>query len=172
MGCSTCPECWTFNKYPDTHAVGAAWMPRIVNVSHSLVSTFNTLGIREYLLTTLLSNGLLIPFSSPQTYWYYISTVRIEHFFVQCSQEIVVSAVADPRFQMRGQPQRCAYYYRPQTKFVKVMFLHLSVSHSVHRGKSTWAGTPRQVHPPGRHTPPGTYTPRQVTPWQCMLGYG
>ena len=26
------------------------------------------------------------------------------------------------------------YYYRPQTKFVKVMFLHLSVSHSVHRG--------------------------------------
>ena len=24
--------------------------------------------------------------------------------------------------------------YRPQTKFVKVMFLHLSVSHSVHRG--------------------------------------
>ena len=25
-------------------------------------------------------------------------------------------------------------YYRPQTKFVKVMFLHVSVSHSVHRG--------------------------------------
>ena len=25
-------------------------------------------------------------------------------------------------------------YYRPQTKFAKVMFLHLSVSHSVHRG--------------------------------------
>ena len=24
--------------------------------------------------------------------------------------------------------------YRPQTKFAKVMFLHLSVSHSVHRG--------------------------------------
>ena len=24
-------------------------------------------------------------------------------------------------------------YYRPQTKFAKVMFLHLSVSHSVHR---------------------------------------
>ena len=25
-------------------------------------------------------------------------------------------------------------YYRPQTKFAKVMFLHVSVSHSVHRG--------------------------------------
>ena len=25
------------------------------------------------------------------------------------------------------------YIYRPQTKFAKVMFLHLSVSHSVHR---------------------------------------
>ena len=25
-------------------------------------------------------------------------------------------------------------YYRPQTKFAKVMFLHLSVSHSVHGG--------------------------------------
>ena len=28
-------------------------------------------------------------------------------------------------------------YYRPQTKFEKVMFLHLSVSHSVHRGSPT-----------------------------------
>ena len=26
------------------------------------------------------------------------------------------------------------YFYRPQTKFAKVMFLHLSVNHSVHRG--------------------------------------
>ena len=25
-------------------------------------------------------------------------------------------------------------YYRPQTKFAKVMFLHVSVSHSVHTG--------------------------------------
>ena len=29
-------------------------------------------------------------------------------------------------------------YYRPQTKFAKVMFLHVSVSHSVHRGG--WVG--------------------------------
>ena len=64
-------------------------------------------------------------------------------------------------------------YYRPQTKFAKIMFLHLSVSHSVHRG----GGVPGQVHPPGtylpplgRHTPwahtlpPGRYTPGQVHP--------
>ena len=31
-------------------------------------------------------------------------------------------------------------YYRPQTKFAKVMFLHLSVSHSVHRGACVVAG--------------------------------
>ena len=30
-------------------------------------------------------------------------------------------------------------YYCPQMKFVKVMFLHLSVSHSVHRG-GAWQG--------------------------------
>ena len=41
--------------------------------------------------------------------------------------------------------------------------------HSVHRG-STWAGNPRQVHPPGRYIPIGRYTPwagtlpRQVPP--------
>ena len=27
----------------------------------------------------------------------------------------------------------CRDFYRPQTKFAKVMFLHLSISHSVHR---------------------------------------
>ena len=43
------------------------------------------------------------------------------------------------------------------------MFLHLSVSHSVHRG-STWAGTPPgQVHPRAG-TSPGRYNPRQVHP--------
>ena len=82
-------------------------------------------------------------------------------------------------------------YYRPQTKFAKVMFLNLSVSYSVHRGGSTWAGTPPlgrytpwQVHPPGQvhllaGTPPqagtphlGRYTPSgqvhplgRYTPW-------
>ena len=42
------------------------------------------------------------------------------------------------------------HYYRPQTKFAKVMFLHMSVCL---QGGSTWASTPRQVHPPGRYTP-------------------
>ena len=32
------------------------------------------------------------------------------------------------------------HFYRPQTKFAKVMFLHLSVSHSVHRGGRAWQG--------------------------------
>ena len=50
-------------------------------------------------------------------------------------------------------------FYRPQTKFAKVMFLHLSVSHSVHKGE----GVPGQVHPPGKYTPPGRFTP---SPWQ------
>ena len=64
------------------------------------------------------------------------------------------------------------HFYRPQTKFVKVMFLHLSVSHSVHRGEYL-----------GRYTPPGRYTPRQVhtlagtspsryTPWQVQSPLG
>ena len=42
--------------------------------------------------------------------------------------------------------------YRPQTKFGgKIMFLHLSVSHSVHRGvcvtDTAQANTPRQTSP-------------------------
>ena len=56
--------------------------------------------------------------------------------------------------------------YCLQTKFAKVIFLHLSVSHCVHRGVG---GVPGQVHPPGRYTPwagtpPGRYNPGQVHP--------
>ena len=69
--------------------------------------------------------------------------------------------------------------YRPQTKFAKVMFLHVTVCPQ--GGGSTWAGTPLagtppwQVHPPGRYTPsgqvpsplagtpPGRYTPQANT---------
>ena len=36
-----------------------------------------------------------------------------------------------PLFGLLIQP---TVYYRPQTKFAKVMLLHQSVSHSVHRG--------------------------------------
>ena len=53
----------------------------------------------------------------------------------------------------------------------KLMFLHLSVSHSVHRGVS--ASGPRgwdvATHPPGRHSPwadtPGQTPPGQTPPW-------
>ena len=47
-------------------------------------------------------------------------------------------------------------FYRPQTKFEKVMFLYLSVSHSIHRGE--YLG--RYTIPPGRYTPLGRYPPR------------
>ena len=54
-------------------------------------------------------------------------------------------------------------HYRPQTKFAKVMFLHLSVSHSVHRGggASVHAGsrpTSPGADPLGADTPPGANT--------------
>ena len=66
------------------------------------------------------------------------------------------------------------YFYRPQRSCGKVMFSHLSVSHSVHRGVSA-------THTPlGRHPLPSacwhTHPPAQcmlgyTPPAQCMLGY-
>ena len=65
-------------------------------------------------------------------------------------------------------------YYRPQTKFAKVMFLHVSVSHSVHRG-----GLPQCMlgyHPPRTRPPPQSRHPQsrppqeQTPPAQCILG--
>ena len=41
--------------------------------------------------------------------------------------------------------------YRPQTKFAKVMFLHLYVSHSIHRG--VFASVHAGIHSPGADTP-------------------
>ena len=63
------------------------------------------------------------------------------------------------------------HYYRPQTKFAKVMFLHLSVI--LFTGGSTWAGTS-----PGRYTPPrsaywDTVSKRAVRiPLECILVAG
>ena len=61
-----------------------------------------------------------------------------------------------------------SHFYLPQTKFAKVMFLHLSVSHSVHGvvgylPQCMLGYTPRSRHPPpkSRHHPPSE---------QCMLG--
>ena len=58
-------------------------------------------------------------------------------------------------------------FYRPQTKFAKVMFLHLSVSHSVHREGGC---LPQWML--GYTTSPWADTPRADTspPVQCMLG--
>ena len=73
-------------------------------------------------------------------------------------------------------PTGMHYCYRPLTKFAKVIFLHLSVSHSAHRGEYLGRSplgryTPRQV-PPGRYipwagTPPwaGTLPQAGTTPW-------
>ena len=81
-------------------------------------------------------------------------------------------------------------HYRRQTKFAKLMFLHLSVSHSVHRGvfasvhagiqpqadPSSQADTPHRAdplgsrHPAGAETPPGQTPPwNRQPPVQCML---
>ena len=69
------------------------------------------------------------------------------------------------------------HYYRPQTKFAKVMFLHLSVSHSVHGGGSApggvWSrGVPgpegcllRGVPPPGGSAPGGVAAPGGAWSW-------
>ena len=82
---------------------------------------------------------------------------------------------------MRSELKCCGaqepHCYHPETKFAQVMFLHLSVSHSVHKGVSTWAGTHL-----GKYTPtplgrsPLAGIPQGGTPWadtlreQCMLG--
>ena len=61
-------------------------------------------------------------------------------------------------------------YYRPQTKFAKVVFLHVSVI------LSTGGGLPQCMlgyHPPGAGTtpPPEQIPPRsRHPPEQCMLG--
>ena len=62
----------------------------------------------------------------------------------------------------------------------KVMFLHLSVSHSVHGNGSSWAGTPGPVHPPwdqvhplGQVHPPadGYCCGRYASYWNQFLLY-
>ena len=65
------------------------------------------------------------------------------------------------------------YFYRPQRSCSKFMFLHLSVSHSFHRGVSgrhpgqtpPWADTPSR-HLLGRHTPWADTNPGQTPPQQ------
>ena len=60
-------------------------------------------------------------------------------------------------------PHFCQNYYCLQTKFAKVMFLHLSVSHSVH-GELVRLSACLDTHPPGQ-TPPGSrHPPQEQTP--------
>ena len=69
--------------------------------------------------------------------------------FSLLSGKVHTLAVPDPGFPRGRQPQwwgALTYYYRPQRSCGKVMFLHLSVSHSVHR---VCVGQP----PSGRHIP-------------------
>ena len=56
--------------------------------------------------------------------------------------------------------------YRPQRGCGQVMFLHLSVNHSVHRGGGglCLGDPPGQRHPPDRD-PPDRDTPGQRPPW-------
>ena len=67
------------------------------------------------------------------------------------------------------------HFYHPQTNFAKVMFLHLSVSHSVHGGGGVCPSACSDKPPgPEADTPPGPEadTPQEQTlpPTQCMLG--
>ena len=59
--------------------------------------------------------------------------------------------------------------YRPQTKFAKVKFLHLSVSHSVHVGVS--ASVHAGIHPSGQ-TPPQVDTPHGSRHLPCAVHAG
>ena len=52
----------------------------------------------------------------------------------------------------------------PPGKFVKVMFLLLSVSHSVHWGVS--ASVHAGIHPPGKQTPRGSRHPLRSACWE------
>ena len=118
-------------------------------------------------------------------------------FFIQRVQLVYISTVfflnLKPESQCKS--ELTGVHYNPISKLIftvcnkvaKVMFIHLSVRHSVHRGRvlgqvappgmyTPQAGTPQappaakppgEVHPPGRYTPQAGTPPRQVhTPWQ------
>ena len=48
--------------------------------------------------------------------------------------------VHDGHIYLQNRLDVCVVYYCPQTKFAKVMFLHVSVSHCVHGGGACVAG--------------------------------
>ena len=69
------------------------------------------------------------------------------------------------------------YYYHLQMKFAKVMFLQLSVSHSVHKGgvclSAWWDTHPQKQTPPGSRHPLGSRQPSgKQTPPQKQTALG
>ena len=58
----------------------------------------------------------------------------------------------------------CLLYYRPQTKFAKIMFLHLSVSHSVYGGGRCLPQCMLRYTAPKADTSLGADTPQEQTP--------
>ena len=70
-------------------------------------------------------------------------------------------------------------FYRSQRSCSKVMFLHLSLSHSVHMEGVSVSGPGECLpHTPSRHplwqTPPGRHLPPPMSnhlPTECLLGY-
>ena len=59
--------------------------------------------------------------------------IRRESIVDLCRSHLVLGASTATCRKMNAN-YSTIYYYRPQTKFAKVMFLRLSVGHSVHRG--------------------------------------
>ena len=94
-------------------------------------------------------------------------------------QSSLCNVFAEVRFNQG--PDYICYFYRPQTKFAKVMFLHLSVSYSVHGGvlPQCMLGYPRDQAPPEQtHTPPrsrhppGAGTPPSSARWEIRSTRG
>ena len=99
------------------------------------------------------------------------------HWYLYWRLSILIGSVTDvSKYNVLQQ-----YYYRPQTKFTKVMFLHLSVCHSVHRGGlqahiQDGGGSPGPHLGWGVSRPtPGMGVGHQAHTWgglpHCMLGY-
>ena len=57
--------------------------------------------------------------------------------------QFLINEIKD--FVIQKWTQIFTFYYRPQTKFAKVMFLRLSVSHSVHGGGGSGSGVGRSL---------------------------
>ena len=70
----------------------------------------------------------------------------------------------------KNRPYR--YHYRPQIKFAKVMFLHLSVSHSVHGGVMPQCMLGYTNPSPWSRQPPGPDTPLRSACWEIRSTSG